>query len=1473
MKYLKISNLPPRSSSASIKDGLFHELKKYGNINSVVVRDDYSSRHDSGDRYAIASFHSSSECKMALEMTHKMNFLGVRIKVELVSSSFVNTLEEFAMLPKNSAHGYSAHGLDILDAMKDAPKYSRTLLVLNLPNGVHAADLKRKFGKFGNIVDIDVKAHHHTGSPAFAFLQFVSIESVTKAKAKMDGTSMSDMRMRCQIGRSVLHKCVFLDDLPDSLLSRAKLTDLFQSDKIIVDQVFVDKRTGQALVWFARPDMAKRMLRDMQTGLIVAKGALGVERIRADYASEKLIEFVTNPPVNGAEEVLVSREGSHDKASRRHRKEETVVRKSHSRELEPRPPRRGSSERETAARRPREKRRSSEDSPTYEPRVKIIKKKPKPEDLEPLGGEKSRIEELERARRQLLDKLKRQKAKQLVIKMENDAHDIDSKTPEADSKTPRSDEESPRKARYKILKREDSRAGDKLKPTKLKYSQLKESGATGSTTPPPPLPPMDLIKTEAPQVSPAAMSPGGHPVLTAAEKEKMAGLPPKQRAKFLAGLSAGRQTPGGSSTPGIEDLKKESPVQAAPKPPAAPKPRSPETTRRKVFDMLQSREKWSKNDYDVLKDDLKNIRKHLATIKRPERVEVERPIGDVFLQFNSHYQPGEIFRSYGIDLPGKEDLKRRRDEHAAKGRNYSIGRLKQNVNLPPPAKEEKIQSPVLDEMHAVIEWLQHGSKTMPETRTLPRALQSIQAYSVILSDIERTATKRKPDMRPGAYHQPTPASPPPPTTPNKLFLWEEAILEKLKLTRKQLLKEIEEQWKLPRSDTMLQDIANGNYFASLASPLSQMRFRDAIIAKFGVRTVTPEQEIEILRRTREDKEKAEALKQIKEQFARNQLDKHMVRPGMVGAGMMNPPEDRDRILVKREESSVPSSEGSVLVKAEPMEISTETPAKVGLENGDTGDRAVKQLLPLLKITQPVTPLRTRVNVKTENCNVVNQMTSPSVSSAQFHVNEPSIGPALPVGNLTMAQQLQVATAAHDNIVMNGHASQITPVAIGQTSQQFSVVSAPSMDESLQTLAASLDQGDAMDTSMQSDTEEKMRRSSGETSQMTINPTPQLIQQLASQPPQPSVSDHLPQPQHAQPGSTVPPVVPRRSSFDNHHEQTPPQTQQQASAQVHAAAIHPQATATISKPSIPAQPVSLAQPQPTATPPLPQIPIDHPPQVAQPPVDPRMQPHPHHDPRLATSLGHPVDPRVQVPQQQQPTHQQAVVAPVQPAVPAPPVLHAEVHYNNGIHAQHQQQLQIQQMQMAQPVNPVLVRHPVIWEGSISLKVKPTTIQMHYVAGSKQTCHQVLGSPEAPKVSRLKIMQRMRLRTPQLNETQIKIQTDGDLCTMCAVPCGIDENDRNVQSGVLQTNFIDYLTAKCAAGVVTTQSAVIHVYAKSEFTNQVLQRHAPDLYNSLGAWPLLLIIVDNKTTQAAPRPPQIQPATPLHQQGPLVTQPAQ
>lgn len=44
-----------------------------------------------------------------------------------------------------------------------------------------------------------------------------------------------------------------------------------------------------------------------------------------------------------------------------------------------------------------------------------------------------------------------------------------------------------------------------------------------------------------------------------------------------------------------------------------------------------------------------------------------------------------------------------------------------------------------------------------------------------------------------------------------------------------------------------------------------------------------------------------------------------------------------------------------------------------------------------------------------------------------------------------------------------------------------------------------------------------------------------------------------------------------------------------------------------------------------------------------------------------------------------------------------------------------------------------------------------------------------------------------------------------CTMIALPCGRDENDVHSQTESLRSKFIEYLSAKAAAGIVNVPSS--------------------------------------------------------------------
>jgi hypothetical protein len=165
--------------------------------------------------------------------------------------------------------------------------------------------------------------------------------------------------------------------------------------------------------------------------------------------------------------------------------------------------------------------------------------------------------------------------------------------------------------------------------------------------------------------------------------------------------------------------------------------------------------------------------------------------------------------------------------------------------------------------------------------------------------------------------------------------------------------------------------------------------------------------------------------------------------------------------------------------------------------------------------------------------------------------------------------------------------------------------------------------------------------------------------------------------------------------------------------------------------------------------------------------------------------------------------------------------------------------------AQPINPVLIKHPVLWEGKINLKIKDIMTQMHYITGNREISQKILGPQVGHELLKtLKISQRMRLNPDQISKSTNMIAEGQNCVTLCAVPCGIDEIDRGHQSDTMKKHFIEYLTQKGAAGVVSLKnSASIHIFSKSDFTSKILKTHAVELAANLADWPLLLIVVQS------------------------------
>ena len=76
---LKVTNLPSRPSQTSLKDGIFHEFKRHGKLESLAINED----RQTGERYALLVFNKRKQAKRAMEDTDGKRLMGSHIKVAI----------------------------------------------------------------------------------------------------------------------------------------------------------------------------------------------------------------------------------------------------------------------------------------------------------------------------------------------------------------------------------------------------------------------------------------------------------------------------------------------------------------------------------------------------------------------------------------------------------------------------------------------------------------------------------------------------------------------------------------------------------------------------------------------------------------------------------------------------------------------------------------------------------------------------------------------------------------------------------------------------------------------------------------------------------------------------------------------------------------------------------------------------------------------------------------------------------------------------------------------------------------------------------------------------------------------------------------------------------------------------------------------------------------------------------------------
>jgi hypothetical protein len=132
----------------------------------------------------------------------------------------------------------------------------------------------------------------------------------------------------------------------------------------------------------------------------------------------------------------------------------------------------------------------------------------------------------------------------------------------------------------------------------------------------------------------------------------------------------------------------------------------------------------------------------------------------------------------------------------------------------------------------------------------------------------------------------------------------------------------------------------------------------------------------------------------------------------------------------------------------------------------------------------------------------------------------------------------------------------------------------------------------------------------------------------------------------------------------------------------------------------------------------------------------------------------------------------------------------------------------QQQALDPVQNLLQRYPVVWQGFLALKDHQIAVQMHHLAGNRLMADMCL--PHAPVsmptvVPQLKIGQRMKLEPAQLDVMTKRMQSETEHCLLLALPCGRDPLDVHYQTKAMRIKFINYLQEKQAAGIINIKPA--------------------------------------------------------------------
>ena len=165
-------------------------------------------------------------------------------------------------------------------------------------------------------------------------------------------------------------------------------------------------------------------------------------------------------------------------------------------------------------------------------------------------------------------------------------------------------------------------------------------------------------------------------------------------------------------------------------------------------------------------------------------------------------------------------------------------------------------------------------------------------------------------------------------------------------------------------------------------------------------------------------------------------------------------------------------------------------------------------------------------------------------------------------------------------------------------------------------------------------------------------------------------------------------------------------------------------------------------------------------------------------------------------------------------------------------------------------------PCVWSGALVLKNSAFAAKMYLLIGDVSIVDHLMRDLTSTEMPLLKIMQRLRLDQPKLEEVGRRVESTPNHAILLAVPGStqtVEESNTNIQQRPLR-NLVSYLKQKEAAGVITlppvtgnkksVEAGVLHAFPPCQFSQGYLTKRAP----KLGSEPtkedhLIVVVVKN------------------------------